>query len=146
MSERTKAELRAIDAMGLDHLRERYRGVTGRDAGELGSVFMRRRVAYAAQVDITGQDLAAVDRGILLAIASRDPAVNPKSRPAARRQLETSRAAYVKVYKGVRHVIKPDGEGHYIYVNDGKVYSSPSTIARMITQTHVNGRAFFGMK
>lgn len=146
MDTRVQEELELIGKLELDTLRARYKGITGREPGELGRTFMTRRVAYAAQVELTRQDLTPTDRGILMAIANHDPAVNPKCRPTERRKLETSRASFVKVYKGVRHIIKPDGEGHYIYVNDGRTYASPTTIARMITQSHVNGRVFFGMK
>ena len=146
MDERIKRELDLIDKLDLEVLRERYKALTGRDADDLGPKFIRRRLAYAAQAAITGCDLTDAERGILMSIASHDPSVNESARPIAKRKLESAKALYVKVYKGVKHSIRPDGRGNYIYLNDGQTYASPTTVARMITNTHCNGRVFFGMK
>ena len=94
MDTRVQEELELIGRLELDTLRARYKGITGREPGELGRTFMTRRVAYAAQVELTRQDLTPTDRGILMAIANHDPAVNPKCRPTERRKLETSRASF----------------------------------------------------
>lgn len=119
--------------------------VVRRLPGELGTSLLRARVAYAVQEARTGLHLTASETAALVYIAKSDPIINPGIRPVAKAKTYRAGKTWTRVYRGVRHAIRADGRGRFIYDGDGETYASPTAIARRITGTHISGRAFFGI-
>lgn len=138
-------EVAEIAAMPPETIRERYRQLFGVSPGELGTSFLRRRVACAVQEARSGLHLTPSEKAALERIAKFDPLINPGLRPVAKAKTYRAGKTWTRVYRGVRHAIRADGHGRFIYEGDGETYASPTAIARRITGTHISGRAFFGI-
>lgn len=145
MAERTlKDELQAIAVADEESLRERFRVLFGYSS-EMQCSLLRWRVAYAVQELHGGCSLTASERELLSVVAAKDPAVNPAARELPKPPPRAN-TTWRREYKGKVYTIRADGNGHYVYEGDGKTYRSPTVVARIITGTHISGRAFFGMK
>lgn len=138
-------EVAEIAKADSETIRERYRQLFGVSPGELGTSLLRARVAYAVQEARTGLHLTVSETAALEHIAKSDPIINPGIRTVAKAKTYRAGKTWTRVYRGVRHAIRADGRGRFIYDGDGETYASPTAIARRITGTHISGRAFFGI-
>lgn len=138
-------EVAEIAKADSETIRERYRQLFGVSPGELGTSLLRARVAYAIQEARTGLHLTVSETAALEHIAKSDPIINPGIRTVAKAKTYRAGKTWTRVYRGVRHAIRADGRGRFIYDGDGETYASPTAFARRITGTHISGRAFFGI-
>lgn len=138
-------EVAEIAAMRPALVRAKYEQLFGTAPGELGTSFLRARIAYAVQEARTGLHLTASEIAALEHIATFEPLINPDKRPLAKAKTYRAGKTWTRVYRGVRHAIRADGRGRFVYEGDGLTYASPTAVARHITGTHISGKAFFGI-
>ncbi len=146
MEETVKSEVAEIAAMDAKGLREKYRSLLGRHAGKLSEAYVRSRLSFLVQGVRTGLALSDSEKGVLEAVAGIDPVLNPELRERRKAGYPRAGKTWSHIYRGVKHVIAADGNGRFVYRQDGKTYASATAVARKITGTHCSGRRFFGIE
>lgn len=138
-------QLALLETCDADILRERYRELVCPrvDEQDLGRKFMLHRVAHAVQAAALG-GLSESELNLLAFLATKDWRCNPKvKRPGATEKQPRAGTSFVRVYKGKEYKLEVDALGRYIY--EGVAYKSPTTVARMITGSHINGKTWWGI-
>lgn len=139
------AQIAALDGMTLTDLRAEYQRVFGEASYSRHKVYLRKRIAWGLQVREHG-GLTARARARIAELADeahihqRVPGGLPEPRVATPRLPVGMQLA--KDYGGTRHVVSVLERG---FAYDGQTYRSLTAIATVITGTHRNGRAFFGL-
>lgn len=125
------AELAALPAMTNAQLRQRWLHVTGRTAPQLGSMLLRRALAWELQAKLYGG----------LSKRSERRLVQNANAPVEHRLANGH--TLVREWKGVLHTVVVD-KNETVHWN-GKTWNSLSEVARAITGTRWSGPRFFGI-
>ena len=145
MSDSTLCQIAELPRMSYDDLRQLWRTLYGQDPPAYNRTFLVKRLAYRIQEIAQGglserararmNELVASDRmggasTHIRRVRDRDDSV-----PVAGTRL-------VREWNDRRYevTVAPNG-----FEYSGKVYRSLSAVAKAITGTHWNGRAFFGL-
>ena len=136
---RVAAEVAALEGLGIDALREVWRGRFNDPpppvrAGDL----MRRCLAERIQEEAFGKDLE-LERDLAKLARAHRPG-KPLSSPRPRIRIGTR---LVREHDGETHTVDVNAEG---FLWRGKAYKSLSVIAREITGVRWNGPRFFGLR
>jgi hypothetical protein len=133
------AEVRALDGLNIDGLRDEWRGRFRAPPPALRAPdLMRRFLADRIQTEALGRDealekrLAALVRGYQRGEKPRAPA--PIFRPGTMLERE---------HRGRMHRVEVLADGFRF---EGRIYKSLSVIAREITGVRWNGPRFFGLR
>ncbi len=136
-------EGRRLREMTVAQLRERFELLFGEaPARHLTALHLTKRILWRLQ-EIRYGGLSKEAEKALEDAADADAASNLRPR-------ETPKRAHVdgvqveKVWRGKTHkvILHKDGRAEY----EGRMFRSLSAVAKEITGTHWNGRAFFGVK
>ncbi len=128
--EAVEAELARLETLGLDGLRFYWREKWGTPPELRSIVFLRHLIAWRIQAEAFG-GLDPQTKALLRGSSIPRPPGPPVG------------AQIVREYQGVMHRVQV-GEGVYRY--DGRDYRNLTAIAEVITGTHWNGPAFFGLR
>jgi hypothetical protein len=138
-AERVADEVRALEALGVEALREawRRRFSTSPPALRAGDM-MRRCLAEAIQIDAFGRD-AELERRLATLVRGHDRGETPKApgpifRPGT---------VLTRDHGGRTHRVEVLEEG---FLWEGQTFKSLSEIARAITGVRWNGPRFFGLR
>jgi len=144
MSSMIAGDVAAFEALDRDACIAAWRKQFGQEPPKFVSVqFMRRALAYEAQVKARGGHSPAVRRALERSLKD-DRKPNGKVRPALP-------ASSVALRPGTHLVREWNGRSYQVEVledgfrMDGKQYRSLSSIARKITGAHWSGPRFFGL-
>ena len=125
-------EVRALEGLGLDALREVWRVRYGAPPKLRSHDLLRMALAWRMQADARG----GLDRGARDALRRTQPLAT--AQPALSTGIRLARE-----WKGVRHEVVAIEGG---FLHHGKTYKSLSQIARVITGSRWNGPRFFGLR
>ena len=147
MSDSIVKQIAGLHRLNSAQLKERWRELFGAEPPGYNRTFLIKRLAYRLQELIHGglPDAArAKMRDILQDAGLTEDGLAPgKGRLAKRnRELPTTGTRLVRIWNGDRHEVTTI-QGGFEY--QGRRYRSLSAIAKAITGTHWNGRAFFGL-
>ena len=135
-------QIAALETKNLTALQEKFEELFGFIPGETNAKNLRQRIAWRLQ-EITLGGIPDADMAILRQLADNDPLSNLKTSRSVR--LETVRGTrYERVWKKKTYSVLALGDGRFEY--EGREYKSLSAIAKVITGSKWNGRAFFGVK
>lgn len=143
--EYVKQQLLALEGADADTIAAQYRNLVSADADteNLGRKFMQHRVAHAIQVAALG-GLNETELNLLSFLATKDWRCNPKIKPPSEKDKKPRvGTTFVRQYKGKEYKLEIDSLGRYVY--EGTAYKSPTTVARLITGSHVNGKVWWGI-
>ena len=137
-------QVAALQRMTQDELREQWRVLLGGEPPEYRHQILVRRLAYRIQ-ELAYGETAGVVRERLEAARTRleldDAAMaRAKSRRGADTPVPGTR--FIREWNGDRYEVTVTRDG---FDFQGKTFRSLSAIAKVITGTHWNGRAFFGL-
>lgn len=144
LSYRIDGDVAAFDALDRDECIEAWRKQFGREPPKYVSVqFMRRALAYEAQVKAHGGHSPAVRRALKRSLKDvRKPKGKVGSAlPASSLTLRPG-THLVREWNGRSYQVEALENGFQM---DGKRYRSLSSIARKITGAHWSGPRFFGL-
>ena len=139
------AQIAEIQSLDLAGLRERWIVLYGKPAPGYSREHLIRRLAYRVQ-ELAHGGLSEATRGALRAIAGKDGSngqVKPLMRRSANHGSPVPGTRYIREWRGQRHEVTVVEEG---FEYSGKCYRSLTAIAKVITNTHWNGRLFFGLR
>ena len=139
MNEKLRIEVARIGTLDHETLLDEYRRRFSPTLS-FGDVFMRRRLAQAAQEDALG-GLDPHEREMLSRVYRRDPKAMPRIKPNATAPVRG--VTYTRVYKGRVVSVTSVGYGKFEY--EGNVYDSLTACVKAITGTHFSGRKFFNV-
>lgn len=129
-------ELRALDRLTGQALRERWADVFGRPASRhLSASLLRQSLAHRLQVRALG-DVSPAVRQLLHQLAAGESTRPPQAIALA------PGARLVREWRGIPHVVEVVADGA---VWEGRRYPSLSAVARAITGTRWSGPRFFGL-
>ena len=152
------AEVLALQAMGVADLRDRYRELYGEDTRSRNRTWLFRACAWRVQELVYGGlSERAVKRAAEIA---RDCDVRPRradhvpALPGTKTKVVAFEPTPVsddplpgtvltRKYKGQQISVRVLEDG---FEYDGQPYGSLTAVARAVTGSHWNGRAFFGLK
>lgn len=137
-----KRQIAAARAMGLSELRAKFLELYGFETDSINVPCVRRRVIYKLQ-EIHLGGLEPDEEALLEKYADNDRLANLADEPARRRSTGVG-VVYVREWHGQRHEVVCRGKDQYEYA--GTIYKSLSAVAKAVTGTKWNGRAFFGVK
>jgi len=155
VTEELRSQLRALDAMTLAQLRERFLEVVGEPTKSKSKQHLRKRLAWWIQVRAFKEEDRVErirKRGLELARLEDVRLTPPESRhsrtkrvavrPSADPKMPPPGTRLTRAYKGrdVCVTVLPNGFEH-----EGRVYASLSAIAKAVTGTHCSGIAWFGL-
>ena len=133
-----KALIASLDGMGVEALRETWRGLIGEPPPVRAGDILRRALADDLQTRLHGRDSDLQKRLNLMA---------SRHKPGRKPGLEAARyrkgAVITRDWNGERHTVMVV-EGGFVW--KGETYASLSAIARAITGTRWNGPRFFGLR
>ena len=152
-------EVRALQAMNVDALRERYAEVFGEPTSAGNKVWLVRRIAWRLQSQVEG-DLSERARRRAEELANENDlrVIPPKPPRQSASELAATKVttSHVSVdsrlpppgsvlkrnYKGrvIEVLVRKDG-----FLFEGEVYKSLTSAALAVTGAHCNGFAFFGL-
>lgn len=141
-----RTQLEELNACAPATIKRRYDALIGTpfDSENLGPVFMRRRIAYAIQSQVLEQRLSEHDLEALAFLATKDHACDPSAQNCEDEQKPLKPGTvYTRIYKGKEHRLEIDALGRFVY--NKRIFKSPTAAAQMITQTHTNGKIWWGI-
>jgi len=124
-------EVRALEGLDLEGLREEWRRRIGPPPAHRSAPLLRRLIAWRLQAAAYG-DLDPQTRRTIVRQASGPPRL--RLEPGVRLARE---------WQGVRHEVEVTADG---FVYRGERYGSLSEVARTITGSRWNGLRFFGLR
>lgn len=146
------AQLRALQGLSTSQLRTRYRDLFGEETTSHNRDFLFKRIAWRLQEQAYGglsqrtkarlADL--VDESLIRVRPPQTfhPNLDAELPPPSPSALPTPGRIIARVYKGQRYEVEVLEHGFRFH---DTVYASLTAVARAITGTHCNGRAFFGL-
>ena len=147
MSDSIVKQIAGLHRLTGAQLKERWRELYGTEPPGYNRTFLIKRLAYRIQELRHGglpETTRAKMRGILRDAGLTEDGLSPSSGRLARRSrdLPTVGTRLVRIWNDERHEVTTI-QGGFEY--QGRRYRSLSAIAKAITGTHWNGRAFFGL-
>ena len=147
MSSSIVKQIAGLQRLSVPDLKQRWRDLFGTEAPAYNRAFLIKRLAYRLQ-ELTHGGLSAaaqakmkdVLRGAGLTEDGLTPGTGRSAKRTPNRPILGTRL--VRTWRGDRHEVTVV-QGGYEY--QGRRYRSLSAIAKTITGTHWNGRAFFGL-
>jgi len=148
MSYDARAQIAALELLSFPDLQARWRELIGADPPRYNREFLVRRLAYRMQ-ELAYGGLSRATRARmaeLLAQAGCDGigALRPRKQTGrGRRELPVAGTRLIREWNGQPHevIAVPGG-----FAYRGRRYRSLTAIAELITGTHWNGPAFFGVR
>ena len=136
-------EGRKLREMTNAQLRERYELLFGRPPGaHLTNLHITKRILWRLQ-EIRFGGLTATAEKVLEEVADDDGPANLKPAKGPRKsRIAGSQIEKVWRCKTYKVTMREDGKVEY----GGRIFRSLSAVAKEITGTHWNGKAFFGVK
>ena len=151
-------EVRALRAMTVGELRERYAEVFGEPTTSRHKEHLRKRIAWGLQAqaegglserarrratelaDETALRLRAPNKATHVAAPERT--VTGRLKAPADKRLPMVGSVLTRVYKGreIKVIVRSDG-----FEYEGETYTSLSAVAKTVTGSHWNGYLFFGL-
>jgi hypothetical protein len=130
--------LASLTDMDIEALRAVWRGRLGEPPQVRSTDILRRSLAEALQIEVTGQS-ATLDKRLSRAASQHRTGKKPRLRTSTFQPGST----LIREWQGVRHEVevRPDG-----YVWQGQRHASLSKVARLITGVRWNGPRFFGLR
>ncbi len=136
-------EGRKLQDMTMEQLRDRFEMLFGEaPAQHLTALHLTKRILWRLQ-EIRYGGLTAESEKALDEAADADAAANLRPHKASRPE-RVDGVQLEKVWRGKVHKVTMRGDGKVEY--DGRIFRSLSAVAKAITGTHWNGKAFFGVK
>ena len=136
-------EGRKLREMTAGQLRERYELLFGhRPGGHLTNLHITKRILWRLQ-EIRFGGLTPQAEEVLERVADDDGPANLQA-ATHEKPPRIGGSQIEKVWRGRTHkvTLREDGKVEY----DGRIFRSLSAVAKEITGTHWNGKAFFGVK
>ena len=131
------ARIEALKDYDLESLRVEWKRLFGREAPGYGREHLRARLAYRIQeLEFGGLTEDAKHR---LAAINKAKAEEPVSREG----IPVTGTVLVREYRGIKHEVRVLSKG---FSYGDRSFKSLSQIAKAITGTTINGKAFFGLK
>ncbi len=148
MSTDTSAHIAQLQQLPIRDLRDRWRALVGTDPPRYNRSFLIRRLAYRLQELAHGglSQAARARMDELLAQAGCDQLGSPQVKrqiARGRRELPVIGTRLIRDWNGQPHEVTAV-QGGFAY--RGRRYRSLTAIAELITGTHWNGPAFFGVR
>jgi hypothetical protein len=148
MSTDTSTHIAELHHLPMRDLRDRWRALIGTDPPRYNRSFLIRRLAYRLQELAHGglSQAARAKMEELLAQAGCDELGSPpakKQLARGRRELPIIGTRLIREWNGQPHEVTAV-QGGFAY--RGRRYRSLTAIAELITGTHWNGPAFFGVR
>ena len=134
-------QIDAVNHKDMQELREQFQELFGIQEEDTVIFRLRKRIIYRLQELYYG-GVQAGDMAILNDIADRDPMSNLKGK--TKRALRVAGTKLCRVWNGREYNVIVGANGKFTF--KGHVYKSLSAVAREITGTKRNGKAFFGVK
>ena len=135
-------QLAALRRMDIHELREKYAELYGYETSAVNMAMLRKRLAYRIQ-EIYFGGLTTAEKAILESIANKDAKAKlEKVKPQRGIIIEGTR--FSREWHGRVYETVVTAEGKFEY--DGRLFRSLSAVAKEITGTQWNGKAFFGIK
>ena len=148
MSTKTLRQIAELETLAVPELKARWRKLFGADPPTHNRRFLIKRLAYRIQELTYGglSDEARRRAAEIIKEAGLDEEASIPGRGGTpRRRVEAAilGTRFVRVWNGRRYEVTVIAGG---FEFEGKPYRSLTAIARAITGTHWNGRAFFGLR
>ena len=148
MSTDTSAQIAELHQLPMRDLRDRWRALIGSDPPRYNRSFLIRRLAYRLQELAHGglSQAARARMDELLAQAGCDELGSPQAKKQlapGRREMPIAGTRLIREWNGQPHEVTAV-QGGFAY--RGRRYRSLTAIAELITGTHWNGPAFFGVR
>jgi hypothetical protein len=148
MSTGTSAHIAELHQLSMRDLRERWRALMGADPPRYNRQFLIRRLAYRIQELAYGglSQAARARMDELLTQAGYDELGSPHAKEQiarGRREMPVVGTRLIREWAGQCHEVTAV-QGGFAY--RGRRYRSLTAIAELITGTHWNGPAFFGVR
>ena len=147
MSNSIVKQIAGLQRQSVPELKERWRELFGTEAPAYNRTFLVKRLAYRLQ-ELTHGGLSAATQAkmkdILREAGLTEDGLTPGRGRLAKRSQDRPiiGTRLVRMWRDGRHEVTVI-QGGYEY--QGRRYRSLSAIAKAITGTHWNGRAFFGL-
>ena len=138
------AQLAALQRMNREGLTEQWRALMGTEPPDCRPYVLQRRLAHRVQELTWGTTQEEAKRHI----AERreqlglNEAALMRNRSGKRKNAPVVGTRLAREWNGQRHEVTVTADG---FEYKGRCYRSLSAIAKSITGTHWNGRAFFGL-
>jgi hypothetical protein len=148
MNTGTSAHIAELQQQPMRDLRDRWRALIGTDPPRYNRRFLIRRLAYRLQELAHGglSQAARARMDELLAQAGCDELGSPqvkKQIARGRREMPIAGTRLIREWNGQPHEVTAVPGG---FAYRGRRYRSLTAIAELITGTHWNGPAFFGVR
>jgi hypothetical protein len=148
MNTGTSTHIAELHQLPMRELRDRWRALMGSDPPRYNRSFLIRRLAYRLQELAYGglSQAARARMNELLAQAGCDELGSPQAKKQlvrGRRELPVIGTRLIRDWNGQPHEVTAV-QGGFAY--RGRRYRSLTAIAELITSTHWNGPAFFGVR
>lgn len=140
--ENLKKSLCQVEAMPYSDLCDKFHNLYGNIACPTNSRTLKNRIIYKLQEIFYG-GISKDDMRILDEIKKNQQSDHTNLCPGSSLG-KTAQIHYVREWKGSKYDVTEISEKCYEY--DGKQYRSLTAVAKAITGTHWNGKAFFGVK
>jgi hypothetical protein len=146
MSSTVLTQIARLQTLSVPQLQDRWRQLMGTEPPRYTRDFLIKRLAYRLQElaygGLSESAHARMDE-ILDAHGYDDQGRRPDTGPRPRRDAPLIGTRLIREWNGERHEVTVISGG---YEYQGIRYRSLSAIAKRITGTHWNGRAFFGLR
>jgi hypothetical protein len=148
MSSKTLRQIAELETLAVPELKARWRKLFGTDPPTHQRRFLIKRLAYRVQELTYGglSDEARQRAAEIIKEAGLDEEASIPGRggtPRRRVDVAIAGTRFVRVWNGRRYEVTVIAGG---FEFEGRPYRSLTAIARAITGTHWNGRAFFGLR
>ena len=138
-------QIATLQTMDMDQLHEKWRDLYGGEPPKYQKSFLTKRLAHRIQELFYG-GLSDEAKNRLAQIAKSDPIATVKRKiPTERKTTDDMLPGtlLVRIWHDQRYEVTAKENG---FEYDNRTFTSLSAIAREITGTRWNGRAFFGVK
>jgi len=140
-NEMMERQLVALQSLNMVELKARFLELYGFECGATNVKGLRNRIAYKLQEIYLG-GLSEEDKNLLEKLADKDPGANlnftdARPRPPAKG------ARLRREWRGKTYEVIVCDDGRFEY--NGEIYRSLTSVAKVITGTHWNGKKFFGV-
>jgi hypothetical protein len=145
MSTGTSVQIAQLQQLPMRDLWDRWRALMGTDPPRYNRGFLIRRLAYRLQELAYGglSQTARARMDELLAQAGCDEIASKKHIVRGRREMPIIGTRLIREWNGQPHEVTAVPGG---FAYRGRRYRSLTAIAELITGTHWNGPAFFGVR